>query len=349
MPKRGFEPGVLHAFASRVLHRLGAPDGHANRVGNSLVDSNLVGHDSHGVALLPYYEELIAEGDVQVSAVPEVIAETAALTLIDGHKAFGQVTGETATRLAVALARSNGVGFVSARNAAHLGRLGEYTEAIAREGLIGALLVNFQGGDQRVAPYGGIDRRLTNNPISLGAPGPDGPIVLDMALSTIAEAKVWLAHARGDSVPEGAIIDPHGEASTNPEDFDRGGALLPIAGHKGYGLIVLVELIVGALTGGGMCSPSEPRFSNAFVLITMDPRLVSDEAEYADQVVTLATHIRSTRLAPGFSEILLPGELELKTRRTRQRGGIPIDDNTLSTLNEQAKRLRVQGLDAPNG
>lgn len=336
----------LLADAERILGGLGAKPVHAARVARSLVEANLVGHDSHGVQLLLYYEELIGKGDIAVAAEPKIVADEGNMALIDGQFAFGQVVGEAAVKLGLERVEQHGLAAVVARNASHIGRLGEYTAMVADAGNIGCLLVNFQGGDQRVVPHGGRDRRLSNNPISFAVPGPDGPIVLDIALSVIAEAKVWLAKARGASLPEGAIIDSEGRPTTDPDAFLQGGALLPLGGaaggHKGFGLIVLVDLIVGALSGGGLCTSPDSQFSNAFVIVIIDPNVFATGRDRAPEVAAFSSYVKSARLVPGASPVMLPGEPESRARAERIAKGIPIELATRSALAELAKRVGVE-------
>jgi uncharacterized oxidoreductase len=201
---------------------------------------------------------------------------------------------------------------------------------------VGILLVNNQGGDQQVAPFGAIDRRLTNNPISLGVPG---RAVLDMALSVAAEGRVYQAHERDEPLPPGWILDPGGSPSTQPADYLAGGSLLPAGGHKGFGLIVLVELIVGLLTGGGMVGPTERPFSNAFVLVCIDPGEQARD-DYLRQFHSLVDWVKSARRLPGNAEILLPGEPDARCRAASER--VELDAPTLATLLELTRDADVE-------
>ncbi len=230
---------------------------------SALVEADRCGHSSHGVRQLPYYVERIEGGELAVDTDPAVMEERGGLLALDGRHGFGQIVGERATGLALEGAARHAVSAVAVRNAGHIGRLGAFTERIADAGMVGILLVNFQGGDQLVAPFGSFERRLGNNPISIGVPG---PAVLDIALSVAAEGRVYQAQEHGEALPDGWILDREGSPSTEPSDYLAGGSLLPAGGHKGYGLIVLVEMVVGLLTLGGMSGPGDPPFSNAFVL-----------------------------------------------------------------------------------
>jgi LDH2 family malate/lactate/ureidoglycolate dehydrogenase len=250
-----------------------------------------------------------------------------------------------ATELAASRARNLGVTCVFARNVNHLGRLGEYTSALAEQGFVALLLVNCQGSGQLLPPFGGIDRRLTNNPISVAAPGGADPVLLDIALSVVAEAKVWLAKARGETLPEGCVLDADGRPSNDPDALFDGGVLLPVGGtsggHKAYGLIVLVDIIAGLLSGGGVCRADAPAdFSNALFLLALDVEPLVARGLYESEFAALRAYIKSSRPAPGVDEILLPGEFEARTR-ARRASAIEIETTTWQELGRLAQRLDV--------
>ena len=296
-------PAVLREHVHAILEGVGARSQDAASVADSLVAANLAGHDSHGVLLLPYYVDLIRSGHIRLDAIPGVVLDRGPMVVLDGHHGFGQVAGRAAVELAITRGQEHGIACILGRNASHLGRLGEYTGSIADAGLVAILLCNFQGGDQQLAPFGGSERRLTNNPISLAAPGHTDPVLLDIALGVVAGGKVWLAKARGKSVPEGWIVGPDGQPSTDPDDLDAGGTLLPLggreAGHKGYGLIVLVDILAGILSGGGICRPDAGRFSNAFLLIAIDVPPIVERDRYDAELQILTEYLKSSRAALG--------------------------------------------------
>lgn len=227
--------------------------------------------------MLPHYETMVDKGRIDPAARPAVVHDAGAILALDGRHGWGQAIAGEAVELAAARARVHGIGCVLARDTGHVGRLGAYTTALADAGLASLMLVSSQGGDLQMAPHGGREKRLTNNPISFGAPGGAGPAVaVDVALSVLAGGKVVLAGQRGERLPEGAIVDVDGDPSTDPRDFFAdgriaGGMLLPVGGHKGSGLIVLAELLAGLLSGGGTVRADAPeRSSNAFLLLAID-------------------------------------------------------------------------------
>lgn len=331
----------LTGWVTALLERHGTPTSGAERVATELVEADRCGHRSHGVRQLPYYVDQIERGELLPAAEPVVLEDRGALLRLDGRRGFGQLVGERATELAMSAATEHAAAAVAVREANHLGRLGAYCERIAGAGMVGILLVNNQGADQQVAPFGSADRRLTNNPISIGVPG---PVVLDIALSVAAEGRVYQAHERGETVPKGWILDSSGVPSTDPGAYLGGGSLLPVggseSGHKGYGLIVLVELLVGLLALGGMCGPETRPFSNALVLVRIDPGTDARNA-YLEQLPGFVEWVKSARTLEGAGEVLMPGEPE--SRRRAATSEIELDEPTVRALAQLGSAAGVAG------
>ena len=331
----------LESFCSSILQGYGTAATSATLVAEALVAADCAGHVSHGVRQLPYYVGQIQRGELLVDAEPEVIEERPSLVVADGRFGFGHLVAAWAVDQVVARARSQGSSVIAVRNANHIGRLGAYTSRVADDGLAAILLVNNQGSaEMQVAPTGGLDRRLTNNPISFAAPG--GP-TLDIALSVSAEGKVHHANELGRAVPAGWIVDSDGNPTTDPADYLEGGSMLPIGGleggYKGYAMIVLVEAIVGLLTGGGMAGRNWDRFSNAFVLIAADPGSSALDA-YMEQLEVFAAWVKSSRRRDGVAEILIPGEPE--ARSAANMSMITLDQATAAALGDLAREGGVQ-------
>ena len=205
-----------------------------------LVESNLFGHDSHGAIRFYEYARAVREGRFQPRAVPVVVEEYPCLAVVDAKGAMGQVGATFAAKLASEKARIHGVGCVALRNTSHIGRAGAYPLMAAREGLIGLIFVNAGHLGYQIAPFGGIDGRLSTNPIAFAAPRREAePILVDLTTSVVAEGKVRVAINSGHQVPEGWLIDSEGNPTVDPGDFsaDPPGAILPMGGvvaHKGF-------------------------------------------------------------------------------------------------------------------
>ncbi len=339
---------ALCRLVTAIFGKAGCNDGEAAAIGRHLVDANMVGHDSHGVIRIPLYVQWIDDGIVVPNQSITVAFENDSLAIVDGNRGFGQVIGEQAVDLGIEKAKKSGVAVIGLRNTGHIGRIGDWAIRAADAGLVSVHFVNSTGAGILVAPFGGSDRRLSANPIAAGVPVKGGkPMVLDMSTCVIAEGKIKVALNKGEELPENAIIDGHGQPTTSPEAFYREpvGAILTIAGHKGYGLSVLCEILAGSLTGGGSSHPDNPNakgFLNSMMSIYFDPDKLVGEA-FAGDVERLIGWVKaSPPLTPG-GKILMPGEPEEAIRTEREAGGIPLDDMTWTQILDTAQKL---GLDS---
>lgn len=323
----------LLALATDVLRGAGTPEAEARAVAGSLVRSNLLGHDSHGVLRLPRYVAEIHKGRIDPRARPEAEHTRPGAVLVHGRRAFGQLSASRAVRELIAL---NGVGVAVVRECNHIGRVGEYVADLAEHDLVG---IAFGNTGSNVAPYGGRERRLGTNPLAWAVPRERGrpPIVMDWATSVVAEGKLAVARDRGKPVAEGIVRDADGRISTNPNDFYTGGMLLPFADHKGYGLSVLIELVAGLLTGAGIAGMPgyTGDFGTVFIAFPIDTFQPADE--FRARTEEFCRRLVETPPAPGFDEVLVPGEPEERTRAERERAGIPLTDTVLGELKALAQ------------
>ena len=334
----------LAAFSSAIFLEAGARNEDSRIVSESLVEANLVGHDSHGVMRLPFYVKWMEKGWVNTHATFKVVSEVGSFAVIDGDWGFGQVIGRKATDLAIRKAHENGSAVVTGRQCCHMGRFGEYPAIAARAGMAAVLFSNTHGGGKLVAPWGGVERRLSANPIAIGIPRKNGlPIVVDVSTCTIAEGKIRNMHTAGEPVPEGCIIDAEGNPTTDANDFygPPEGALLPFARHKGFALSLASDILAGALSGAGCSRPDTQRVGNSFTLTLIDVEQVRGSEDFEDDVAGLVEYVKSSRLAPDVSEILVPGEPEERTRVERETDGIPIHPDTWDDLCRTATKYGV--------
>jgi len=323
-----YSAGELLSLARAVLEDAGAPPATAAAVAESLVESNLRGHDSHGVRRLVPYLEFVRDGQVDPAAEPEVMERRGAVVIVDGRGGFGQVAARLAASELTSVTREHGVGAAAIRRANHVGRLGEWVEALAEEGLVALAFCN---AEPTVAPFGGRERRLGTNPIAWAAPRtpPAPPLVMDWSTATMPEGKLAVALARGEQVPDGVLVDAGGEPSNDPADFYAGGALLPLGAHKGSGLSVMIQLVGGALAGTGVFG-EQGEASNGTVLIALDPGAFTEDFE--DEAEAFSAALTGTRPARGFDAVLVPGEIERRTRAQRALDGVPLPAATWSEL-----------------
>ena len=337
-------PETLEPFVREVFDVAGATAAGAALVARSLVASNLAGHDSHGVIRVKEYLDTAAAGNLDLTAEPELVQVTPAVAKVDGHDGFGQVTADFAVRHGVAMVEEVGLAMIGLLRCMHAGRMGEWVELAANNGVICLAFTNGSGPGGGVVPYGSAERFFGTNPIAVGIPVAGGaPIVIDLATSVVAEGKVRVARNKGETLAEGLIQDRHGQPTTDPNDLYQGGALLTLGGHKGSALSLLVELLGGALTGQGVPGlPSYERFHNGILFLFLSVDAFRPGQDFLADAAEVANRLRSLRPAPGFSSVAVPGDPERLQAERRRREGIPIDPTTWTQLEAVASGLGVE-------
>ena len=329
-------------LVAAVMESAGCNAVEARTVARRLVDSNLVGHDSHGVLRVGKYLEWVREGNLRANAKPSIVFESDTIAIIDGNRGFGQVAGEFAGAIGTGKATKAGIAMVGLRNCGHLGRLGDWAEFAASAGQVSLHFLNTSGA-QRVAPFGGSDRRLSTNPLCVGVPQAGGdPVILDITTSMVAEGKLMVAMNKGERVPPGWIVDAQGAPTTDPKDFYAGGALLTIGGHKGSGLSIVTDLLAGALTMGRSSDPDDTAIRNNMLSIYIAPAAYDRSGEVQGEVRRFVDWVKASPPATPGQPVLAPGDIERATRASRMRDGVPIDDTTWKDLVAAAKTV---GLD----
>ncbi len=334
----------LHRLIFDIFHAVEVPEPVAQQVASSLVESNLVGHDSHGVIRVPSYVRQIQDGTLKPSGAIQVVAERASTALLDCGWNFGQVAAAQGMELAIAKARMHGIGMVVLRHCNHTGRMGEYVVTAADQDMMGLTFCNGSEPGGIVAPFGGTGRALGANPIAWGIPGGDEqPIFLDFATSASAQGKLQVAADKSQEIPEGWLLDKHGRPTRNPRDQFDGGVMLPFGGHKGYALSVMVELVGGGLSGVGIPLLPNYRWDQGTVLMAVNIDAFRPLEEFKQMVADFTERLKATPRAPGCEEILLPGELEWRSKELREREGIPLPETAWERLSETGRSLGLLG------
>jgi LDH2 family malate/lactate/ureidoglycolate dehydrogenase len=321
-----YSKAALQRATAAIFRAAGASEGHAAQVADVLVDNHLAGHDSHGILRIPEYLQSIVDGEIVVGASPQVLEETSTTALVTGNWALGQVTGKFAVDLAIVKAKRERVAAVSVVQAAHTGRLAAFTDRAAEQGVMMFMAIGTVDRPM-TAPFGGAAAVLGTNPVAFSVPNPGGaPVTLDIATSAIAAGKVKVAKAKHQQLPPDSILDRAGRPTTDPQAFFDGGFLLPFGAHKGYALAVIAELLSGPMTGAD-AYPGVMARSGIFIF-AIDVGVFRPAADYAKAMETTLGRIKAVPPAPGFDEVMLPGEPEARLRVVRERDGIPIPEDT---------------------
>lgn len=352
------DAGELESFARALVEAFGTPEGIAAEVAEALVGADLRGHGSHGVRRLgTLYPRMVDAGTLVPDATPTVERERAAAARVDGGRGWGHHAGRYAADLAVEKAREGAVGAVGLRNAAHLGRLGEYAERAADAGVCLVSCINTGGLSPSIAVPGTTERGLPNNPYALGVPTYDVlpfSVVLDVAMSQVAHGKIMKRDVAGEPLPEEWAIGGTGEPLTDAGAYEAGeGAILPLGGaafgYKGAGLAVAAELLAGMVADGAVIGQDvSGRVNNGAVFVALDPEWFSSREANRARVEALVEHVRSLERREGTptgqawgDEWLLPGEPEYERRTAREAEGVPLDEGTVAMLSAVADERGV--------
>ena len=331
----------LTALTERVFRAARSEEAEARAIAENLVTANLMGHDSHGVILVPQYVAEALDGRLTPGASLSVVTDNGVFLLLDGNMGYGQIIGPQAIELGIAKAREHGAAILGLRNTHHLGRIGAWGELCADAGLVSIHFVTAVCHHPLVAPFGGSDARLSTDPICITIPATDGgaPVVLDMATSVVAGGKVKVAYNKGVPLAEGRVIDAEGNPSTDPGLIfpERKGAMLPVGEHKGSGLALVCEILSGALTGGGASDPAtahQQKIKNNMFSVIFDPQGFGTDIPFAAELDRFLAYVKQSPPAPGVDAVMVPGEPERRSRAIREKDGIPLDDTTWEELIE---------------
>ncbi|HET6838518.1 MAG TPA: malate/lactate/ureidoglycolate dehydrogenase [Bradyrhizobium sp.] len=343
---------LIDFVADVFTHADSSPE-EARRIATYLTTANLTGHDSHGVIRVPVYIRWKKMGSVVPNQNAELVVDTPSLAVVDGKFGYGQTVAPQAVKIGIDKCKASGLAAVALRNAGHIGRVGDWAEMAATEGLVSVHFVN-AAGSVLVAPYGGVERRLSTAPYCVGVPREgQRPIVLDFATSIVAEGKVLVASRGGKKLPQGALIDLDGTLSEDPtvlygphtaegpRDHSQGkGAIRAFGEHKGSGLALICELLGGALTGTGATGPNR-RFANGMFAIYIDPKVVDPENLFDGEISRYVSYFKNTKPAAGADEVLIPGDPEAKKRTERTQNGVPLPDDTWAAIVNTAREVGV--------
>jgi L-2-hydroxycarboxylate dehydrogenase (NAD+) len=352
-----FAPEQLFEFTVRVFGHLGVPEDDARIAAAVLQAADLRAIDSHGVARLHSYFDMLQLGRIEPKANVTIVRESPSTATVDGGNGLGLVVGPKASAIAMEKALAVGSGWVSVRNTNHYGIAGYYVLEALKRDLIGWSMTN---ATKLVAPLWGAERMLGTNPIAIAFPGLEEPaIVIDMATSAAAFGKIEIAKRAGKRIPAGWAIDRDGAPTTDPSAMMDGGAQLPLGstrdggGHKGYSLAVMVDVLCGVLSGANW-GPFVPPFAlrqeiptrsvgegigHFFGALRIDAFIEKDE--FKRQIDDFIRTLRKTRPAPGTAGPLIPGDPEREAEATRRRDGIPLVPAVVDELRDISRQTGI--------
>ncbi|TFG82062.1 MAG: Ldh family oxidoreductase [Spirochaetales bacterium] len=339
-----FAERTLVQAAEQILVKLGESPDSAAIAASSLVQADMRGVSTHGINLLRLVDQRVRAGMLELPTRISSVSDDAATAMLDGNNGLGPVTAYRALDLALGKAREFGIGLVTLRNTNNIGALGCLTASAAARGAIAIIMTN---GNPSVAPYGAAEPFFGTNPLSIGIPrrGND-PLVLDMSSSIVARGKIRLAALSGQGIPSGWALDEDGQPTDDPKRALKG-CLLPLAGPKGSGLAMMIDILSGILSGSayGRKLKSFHELEGATgvgaAFICVDIARFIGEDSFSSLIVEYTDQIKALRKQPGFDEILLPGELETKKAKDSMARGIEVPDAVASGIDEILARLGI--------
>lgn len=337
----------LNEFATAVYAGAGMPEADARLLADTLVQADLWGHQSHGVLRLGWYLERLRNKVMDPLTKPEFVVDAGAMAVIDGHDGVGHVLTMLATREAVKRAKQHGIAAVGVRMSNHFGTCMYYTRIGALEGCVMLLTTN---GGPAMAPWGGRKKIIGTNPWSVATPaGKHPPFLMDMANTGAARGKIYLAHNKRQPIPEGWAIDKDGAPTTDPQAAIEG-IVLPMAGHKGYAIAMMVDVLSGVLTGSGFLSGVHSPYKTAeksncgHFMIAVNIEALQPLAQFNARMEQYIAELKSVPLAKGHDEVFYPGEIEANNDIANRRDGLLLPADTLENLASIARDSELTGL-----
>lgn len=325
----------LERFAAEVLAAIGTPEPEARFMAEVIVAADLAGHESHGMRRLAEYVGRYRGGFADPAARPVADLDTGSLVRLHGRRAWGHVAVRDATDLAVQRARAHGIAAVGLRGCEAAGRYADYCERAAAQGIAILFFVNDSGGGQDVAPPGGLERRLSTNPVAAGIPRAESPhLVLDMSTSVVAAGRVAEWRDRGEPIPT--------------EWVTATGAIRPVGGFKGFGLALVAEALAGALTGAGTVGPDPDREDQGVFVIAVDLERLRPLDDFTAEVERFLGYVLDVPMEPGAAPLHVPGAAGAAVARARRRDGVPVQPFTWARMATLGAELGIP-LPAPLG
>lgn len=332
----------LRQFCARAFQNIGLSADDAAIGAEVLATTDAWGVYTHGSKCLAGYLRRLKAGGLKSQGRPRTVAEGGAWATVDGDSSLGLVTSVYAMQTAIAKAKQQGIAYVGVRNSCHFGAAGYYAWLAAREGLIGLSMAN----DIPSVAAPGSRRAITgSNPISYAIPaGKYPPMFLDMSTATVAGGKVYAARGRGERIPDTWLLDAEGRPTSDPSIYPESATLQPAAGHKGYGIALLIECLSGILTGAEFTwrvgswmwdDGTKPTHHGA-AFVVIDTQAMMPPAAFARRMEALVDEIHQAPKADGIPRLYVPGEMEWERHAAAMKQGIPLPEDVLVSLEKAA-------------
>jgi LDH2 family malate/lactate/ureidoglycolate dehydrogenase len=341
------DPVPLLKVAQAVYQSAGMPEQDAWLAADTLIQADLWGHQSHGLLRLGWYYARLQSGAMKALTHTSMVVDAGAISVMDGHDGVGQVITRRAVDEAVSRAKKHGVGVVSVRNSNHFGTCMYYTRIGAEQGCVMVLMSN---AGPNMAPWGGLKKKIGTNPWSIAVPGGAyGPVVMDMANSGVARGKIYLANKRRESIPDHWAIDAQGRPTTDPQAALEG-FILPMAGHKGYVMGTMVDILSGVLSGSqfldGVHGPYDPvnRSGAGHFMVALNVAAFQSISEFNARMDEYLTSLKDVPLAAGHKQVFYPGEMEKLADAENRKLGLLLPADTLADVARVAKEAGVGAL-----
>jgi L-2-hydroxycarboxylate dehydrogenase (NAD+) len=338
----------LRNFCQKAYEKAGVPAKEAGIVADLLVRSDLRGVETHGVTRLPIYIQRLQKGYVRKEPRITVVKEKGPTAYLDAHGSMGHITAYRGMEKAIAKAEEFGIGWVSVKDSGHFGVAGLFPMMALKRDFIGYI---FSNSAPMMFPWGGRERIIGNNPLAYAIPaGKHQPVVLDFSLSVVPSGRLILSRKKGEKIPLGWAFDKNGLPTEDPyEGYEGGGSLAPVGGHKGYGLVLVHEMLTSVLTGGKWTRNIKSLYEEdpsgiqgtCHTFMALDPDCFIGREEFKKSVDAYIETIKGSARASGTGEILVPGEPEYRTEQKFLKEGIPLAPNTVKELKNLAISLGI--------
>lgn len=343
-PVMGIDPQSLIRFATATYESLGVPPSDARLAADSLVQADLWGHQSHGLLRLAWYSARLRSGAMRAVTQTDLVVDAGAICVLEGNDGVGQVIAQRAVVESCQRAKTHGVGIVSVRNSNHFGTCMYFSRMGAAQGCITMIMSN---AGPNIAPWGGRQKKLGTNPWSIAVPGGQhGSVVMDMANSGVARGKIYLAQKRREAIPEGWAIDKDGHPTTDPAAAIEG-FILPMAGHKGYVLGVMIDILSGVLSGSSFLDqvhgPYDPmnKSGAGHLFISLNVQAFQPLEQFEKTIEAYVRSLKDVPLAAGHDQVYYPGEMENLADIKNRQDGLLLPSDTLDSLRELAQQSNV--------